>query len=198
MKCLELFCGSKSFGKCCIDLGYDVISLDIEEQFKPTHLCNILSFDYKQYDTDYFDIIWASPPCTEYSKAKTRGVRDIEGANEIVLKTIEIINYFKCKEWFIENPQTSLLKKQPFMNKFKFVDGDYCMYGLPYRKRTRIWTNKEYAEEPLKLCDKKCGSFINNKHLGSCGNGLLKYTNKSYSKLDKYKIPSEFIFSLLK
>tara|TARA_R110000824_G_scaffold221955_1_gene409098 strand:+ start:235 stop:852 length:618 start_codon:yes stop_codon:yes gene_type:complete len=203
MNCLEIFCGTKSFGKCCNELGYNVISIDIEKQFNPTHLCDIMDFNYKQYDKDYFDIIWASPPCTEYSKAKSVGIRDIEGANKIVLKTIEIINYFNCKEWFIENPQTSLLKKQSFMNDYKYVDGDYCMYGLPYRKRTRIWTNKIYEEEPLQLCNKECGSFIDGRHIGSCGCGgqgqghNKSYSNKSYSLLEKYAIPEELIYSLI-
>ena len=117
------------------------------------HQVDIMEFDYKQYDKNEFDIIWASCPCTEYSRAKTRGIRDIEGANKLVLKTLEIIKFFDCKYWFIENPQTSLLKNQSFMKELPFVDGDYCMYGLPYRKRTRIWTNKIYDKEPLLLLD---------------------------------------------
>ena len=202
MNVLELFCGTKSIGKCCNELGWESVSVDIESKFNPTHLCDIMDFDYKQYSPDYFNIIWASPPCTQYSKAKSQGVRDIEGANKIVLKTIEIINYFENIYYFIENPQTSLLKNQSFMKDFKYVDGDYCMYGTPYRKRTRIWTNREYESYPLKLCDKNCGSFIDGKHIGSCGTGgqgkghKKSYSNKTYSKLEKYAIPSEFIYNL--
>ena len=132
---LELFCGTKSVGKVCDKFGWKSISVDIDEKSKPTHLCDIMDFDYMQYPKDYFDIVWASPPCTEYSKAKTRGVRDIEGANKIVKKTLEIINYFDCKYYFIENPQTSLLKNQLFMQDLPFVDGDYCMYGFTLQKK---------------------------------------------------------------
>ncbi len=194
VRVLELFSGTRSIGKCCDALGWDSISVDL--LLPADHQVDIMDFDYKQYDKDYFDIVWASPPCTEYSKAKSVGVRDIDGANKLVLKTLEIINYFNCEYWFLENPQTSLLKKQPFMKDLPFVDGDYCMYGLPYRKRTRIWTNKNYDIPPLKLCNKNCGSFINGKHIGSCGNGLKKYTDRTYTKLEKYAIPSELIYSL--
>tara|TARA_R110001599_G_C12052897_1_gene642364 strand:+ start:55 stop:639 length:585 start_codon:yes stop_codon:yes gene_type:complete len=191
MKVLELFSGTGSVGKCCKAIGWDVVSVDMI--LPADHQCDILNFDYKQYGPDEFDIVWASPPCTEYSIAKTRGIRDIENSNKIVLKTIEIINYFDCKYWFIENPQTGLLKSQSFMKDFKFVDGDYCMYGLPYRKRTRFWTNKECQ---LKLCDKQCGSFINGKHLGSCGNGHSDRTNKHYTLKEKYRIPEDLIYTL--
>ena len=109
---------------------------------------------------------------------------------------------FDCKYWFIENPQTSLLKNQSFMKELPFVDGDYCMYGLPYRKRTRIWTNKIYDKEPLLLCNKQCGSFVDGRHIGSCGCGgqgqghKKSYSDKSYTLLEKYRIPEQFIFSL--
>tara|TARA_R100001594_G_scaffold150666_1_gene213291 strand:- start:1045 stop:1638 length:594 start_codon:yes stop_codon:yes gene_type:complete len=195
MNILELFCGTKSVGKVCDEIGWTSISVDINKKSNPTHCCNILDFNYKQYPKDYFDIIWASPPCTHYSKAKTRGVRDIEGSNKIVLKTLEIIDYFKPYYWFIENPQTGLLKNQDFMLNIPYYDCDYCMYGKPYRKRTRIWTNKKDLK--LLLCNKNCGSMINNKHIGSCGNGNKLYTNKNYTLQEKYSIPFDLIFTLL-
>ena len=191
MKVLELFSGTGSVGKCCKELGWDVVSVDMI--LPADHQVDIMHFDYKQYDKDEFDIVWASPPCTEYSKAKSRGTRKIDEANKIVLKTIEIINYFDCEYWFIENPQTGLLKNQSFMKDLPFVDCDYCMYGKPYRKRTRIWTNKKCN---LLLCNKNCGSFINGKHIGSCGNGNTKYTDKGYSLHEKYAIPEDLIYSL--
>jgi len=194
MNILECFCGTKSVGKVCEYIGHNVISVDIDKKFNPTHLCDIMDFDYKQYPQDYFNICWFSCPCTEYSKAKTRGIRDIEGANKLVLKSLEIINYFNPEYWYIENPQTSLLKKQIFMESLPFIDCDYCMYGKPYRKRTRIWTNKK---KTLKLCDKNCGSFIDGRHIGSCGNGRSKYTNKTYTLEEKYSIPPDLIYSLL-
>ena len=194
MNVLELFSGGGSIGKVCDKLGWNSISVDIDNKFNPTHNCDIMDFDYKQYPKDYFAIVWGSPDCTQYSKAKSRGVRDIEGANKLVLKTIEIINYFNCHYWFIENPQTGLLKHQDFMKKFNYFDADYCMYGFPYRKRTRFWTNKKNCN--TLLCNKNCGSFIHGKHIGSAGNGTKKYTDKYNSLLEKYSIPEDLIFSL--
>ena len=198
IKVLELFSGTKSIGKVCDQLGWESVSVDL--LLPADHQVDIMDFDYKQYPKDTFDIVWASPPCTEYSRAKTQGIRDIEGANKIVLKTLEIIEYFNCEYWFLENPQTGRLKEQSFMKDIPFYDCDYCMYGLPYRKRTRIWTNKKNVN--LLLCDKNCGSFIDGRHIGSCGCGgqgqghKKSYSNKSYSLQEKYRIPEDLIFSL--
>ena len=87
MKLLELFSGTKSVGKVAEKLGYEVISLDLQDA---DINCDILDWDSTIYPVGYFDIIWASPPCTEYSKAKSRGVRNIEEANKIVMKTLEL------------------------------------------------------------------------------------------------------------
>ena len=188
VRVLELFSGTRSIGKVCDTLGWESVSVDL--LLPADHKCDIMEFNYKQYPKDHFDIIWSSPPCTEYSKAKTRGKRNIDYANQIVLKTLEIINYFDCDYWFLENPQTGKLKDQPFMQCLPFVDCDYCMYGKPYRKRTRIWTNKKVN---LCLCNKHCGAFINGKHIGSCGNGTKTYSNKAYTLHEKYSIPPDLI-----
>tara|TARA_Y100001963_G_scaffold32158_1_gene44424 strand:- start:1667 stop:2278 length:612 start_codon:yes stop_codon:yes gene_type:complete len=200
MRVLELFSGTGSVGKVCKQLGWEVISVDM--LLPADHQVDIMKFDYQQYDKNHFDIVWASPPCTEYSKAKTQGIRDINGANKLVLKTLQIINYFNCHYWFIENPQTGKLKDQEFMRNLQYVDADYCMYGLPYRKRTRFWTNKDITNDTILLCNKNCGSFINGRHIGSCGCGgqgqghKKSYSNKSYTLTEKYVIPEDLIFSL--
>ena len=103
MNLLELFSGSGSVGKVARDLGFNVIPLDLKNA---DINCDILEWDYKQFDRSHFDFIWSSPSCTEYSKAKTTGIRNIEYANSILLKTIEIIKYFNVKYCVIENPQT--------------------------------------------------------------------------------------------
>ena len=123
MKLLELFSGTGSVGKVARDLGYSVISLGLKNANINT---DSLRWDYKELAVNDFDVIWASPPCTEHSRAKTTGVRKIEFATSIVLKTLEIIKYFRPKYWIIENPQSGLLKEQPFMRGSNYYDVDYC------------------------------------------------------------------------
>ena len=90
MKLLELFSGTGSVGTVAKDMGWDVVSLDLKGADINS---DILQWKYKKYPVKYWDMIWASPPCTEYSIAKQTGVRKIEEANRIVIKTLEIIKY---------------------------------------------------------------------------------------------------------
>jgi len=211
MKVLELFSGTKSVGKCCDKLGYESISVDLI--LPADYKCDIMDFDYKQFDKDHFDIVWASPPCTNYSKLQDswlnrmrKGVlytkeeqeKEMKEADKLVMKTLEIIKYFNCKYWFIENPATSRMKDRLCMKDIPFYDVDYCMYSdWGYRKRTRIWTNKKNWNN--KLCNKKCGNMIGSLHNINLGNSYRnkKTKAKSLTQLDRYRIPEELIFSLI-
>jgi site-specific DNA-cytosine methylase len=160
MRVLELFAGTQSVGKVAREMGFEVVSLD--RDMAADIKTDIMDWDYKQHEPKHFDIIWASPPCTEYSRAKTTGVRDIEGANEIVQQTLDILEHFVPKFWMIENPQSGLLKDQICMYGLPFNDVDYCKYGMPYRKRTRIWNNIT-AWKPRPLCSRDCNSMDSNR-----------------------------------
>ena len=200
MKLLELFSGTGSVGEVAKKLGYEVVSLDLKNA---TINVNILQWDYKQYEVGYFDLIHASPPCTEFSIAKTIGIRKIEQANEIVLKTLEIIEYLNPKHFIIENPQTGLLKNQWFMHGLPYSDIDYCSYLYPYRKRTRIWNNiSNWTPRPL--CKRDCGSMdeTGKRHQESAQRGptIKKGTwinQKTYTQNELYRIPEQLIYEIL-
>ena len=102
-----MFSGSGSVGEYLKKLGYDVVSLDINPRFHPTFAVDILKWDYRNYlSPGQFKIVAASPPCQEYSAAKSTGQRDLVRANAIVRKTLEIIQWLKPEFWWIENQDT--------------------------------------------------------------------------------------------
>ena len=175
MRCLELFSGTGSVGTVLASKGYDVISVDISDKFhKPTHLVNILDWDYKVYPPGHFDVIWASPPCETFSKCrncwigrKNRFFGDKIITKELLLedevknglpllrKAQEIIAYFKPRRWIIENPAGGRMKNY-ITDAPKIVD--YCKYGtFGYKKPTAIWTNSTFT--PVR-CDGECGNTI--------------------------------------
>ena len=189
MNLLEMFSGTGSVGLVAKAIGFNYISMELKNADINT---DILKWDYEQFDRNHCDFVWASPPCTEYSKAKTTGIRNIEYANSIVLKTIEIIKYVNPKYCVIENPQTGFLKNQEFMDESDFKDVDYCKYGMPYRKRTHIWTNLT-TWKPRPLCKRDCGKVRNGKHIETAqrlpsgtkeqwGDNYIRHKRKTYIK----------------
>ena len=179
-------------------LHWDVTSLDLKNA---DINCDIMDWDYKQIPSGHYDMIHASPPCTEYSIAKTTGRRKIQEANKIVLKTIEIIDYFKPKVWFLENPATGLLNRQPFMKDLHYTDVDYCKYGMPYRKRTRLWNNLTNWQ-PRALCKKDCKAMNGNRHKQTAQSGSSKIVGglrdkNSHKQSELYRIPSELVEEIL-
>jgi hypothetical protein len=194
LRVLELFKGTGSLSSYCAayPTQYRVTSLDISSDFEATETCDIREWNYGKYPRNHFDIIFASPPCEEYSMLKTRGERKIEEANEIVLCTLEIIDYFKPKVWFIENPATGLLPQQSFMQGLPYYDVDYCKYSnFGYRKRTRIWTNLE-GFKPLK-CNRDCGYIKDNKHINTFGGS----SSSNLSLHDRIRVPQMLLHKLM-
>lgn len=184
MRLLELFCGTKSISKVFNKRGFKTYSLDILKKYEPDEIANILDFNYKKFKPHYFNVIWASPPCTEYSIAKTRGVRNIKQANKFVKRTLKIIEYLKPDFYFIENPRTGYLKEQPFMKNLKYFDVDYCRYGFKNKKPTRIWSNLIFNNPINKLCNHKGSHELSTQDITSLN--------------DRYKIPRLLVIDILK
>ena len=52
---------------------------------RPTILCDIRSWDYTTFPPGHFDMVWASPVCTEYSRALTTRPRRLLEGDALVL-----------------------------------------------------------------------------------------------------------------
>jgi hypothetical protein len=136
--------------------GWEVVDVDRDGRFGAEVVADILTWDYRAaFQPGHFDVVWASPDCTQYSMARTtaKTPRDLEGADRLVARCLEIVRYLTPRLWFLENPDSGLLKGREVVAGLPFARVDYCMYGAPYRKRTRVWTNAEGLWTP-RLCDR--------------------------------------------
>jgi len=228
---LELFSGTHSFGKVSSKKEYNVISLDrdlgsgcpFSDYESKTHIKkDIMLWDYKVFPKDYFDLITASPVCMWWSnlrnswigrKLKSHGDNIItkeileEDINKygkpMVDKVIEIIEYFKPKNYIIENPFTGTMKKYIESNYPKYHKNkkivDYCSYddNINYQKRTIFWTTSNIK---CKLCKKeKCPNMENGRHKINMGNSqyiidngkkifiITKALREKYKDYEKFK-----------
>jgi hypothetical protein len=158
MNSLELFSGHKTFSKIAVKLGYVPFTVDVDSQLKPSHLMDILNFDYSLFPEN-FSIIWASPVCKLLSRAAAQihfeketikkrvyNYKAItsEGKESMafVTKTFEIINHYKPSVYFIENPIGRIQHLPEFkMNGHNRYFVNYADWGFAYSKETYIFTN---------------------------------------------------------
>ena len=99
MRVLVLCSGTGSIDRAFERRGWDVVSVDWLAKFRPTLCVDVNDWDYRTaYPNDYFQFVWASPACTQFSIARTTGgPRDIEGATALVRRCLEIAEYFGCE-----------------------------------------------------------------------------------------------------
>lgn len=89
------------------DAGWDVITVDIEPRFNPDILAdvNTLHLEHK----GAYRVVWASPPCTDYSKFslpaswKCNGGKHTPPDMRPFLNCVRIIRYLEPRYWIIEN-----------------------------------------------------------------------------------------------
>jgi hypothetical protein len=157
---------------------------------------DILTWDYRSYEKGHFDAIWSSPCCTHYSRARTKAKtpRNLELADSLVAKTIEIAQYFEPKVYAWENSATGLLKDTEVVRGFPWKDMAYCSFGYAYRKPTRIWTNSQ-VWVPRPMCTKKnpCGHMVDGKDWTSAQRGPCRGKGKGdvRSLAQLYSLPPE-------
>ena len=139
-------------------------------------------------------MIWASPPCTEYSTARVRAStpRDFIGADQLVQQAIKVIEYVQPTFWFIENPCGGMLRRRPVVSMLpppKKVS--YCRYDAPYQKNTAIWTNTSIE---FQFCQWDCNATVvgekrRKRHLGTALRGPGKYGTQGYPLSTLHSIP---------
>ena len=182
MRILELFSGTGSIGNTFAEQGWEVISLDSDVKTDATIHEDILTWDYTVYPPGHFDVIWASPCCTQYSCARrnAKTPRNLSLADSLVLRSKEIINYYNPRVWFLENPQTGTLKDRPFMVGPPVTDIDYCCYcDWGYRKKTRLWNNIGFEGDQCKGRG-ACPNMDGNKHKSTAQQGKNKCKDGMY------------------
>ena len=71
---LDLFTGTGSVARVYQDRGFTLVTLDLDPATSPDILVDILQWDYQsQFKPGDLHTVFAAPPCTEYSVAKTTG-----------------------------------------------------------------------------------------------------------------------------
>ena len=155
---LELCSGTGSVGRAFAARGWDVVSVDCDPRANASICCDLLELTAERCCSyGPVDFVWASPPCTFYSIARTTGPpADLEAADRLVQKCLDLAAELGVG-FVLENPWTGKLKNRAVVQGIPMRICDYCMYGAAYRKRTALWTNTEFT--PTRpLCAYTCSA----------------------------------------
>ena len=206
MNVLELFAGSRSFGKEADKLGYNVFSIDINN-FKNIDLVIDILLLKKEMIPFVPDLIWASPPCTYFSIASigkhwnanhTPKSKEALIGLEIMNKTLEIFDWFPDAHFYMENPRGKMRKKIKGIDRATIT---YCSYGDKRMKPTDIWSNNIYNPlfntngwKPKPMC------WNNNKNCNheSAPRGSKTGTQGLKGNYERSKIPNQLCIEILK
>lgn len=145
-QCLDLFAGKGGFSQAFEDSQeWEVTTVEIDESHEPDIVADILTLTPADFNKD-FDVILASPPCTDFSpvawshekRISKSGEPQTESAKQsvqLVYHTLGLIKGLSPEFWFMENPRGAL----------RWVIGepvatvDYCRYGHYTKKPTDLW-----------------------------------------------------------
>jgi len=139
--CSGLGGGSSAFR----ENGWTVITLDYDPVFRTDIVCDLRSWSPASLGVRP-DVIWFSPPCTEFARefmpwSKTGVDPDLS----ILLAGLAVIKYFNPDYYLIENVKGAISWFSPVLGSYRVSYDPYYFWGffpLPGVVNRRVWKRK--------------------------------------------------------
>jgi len=155
MLMLDLCSGLGGASAAMIERGWSVITVDIEPKFKPSIIADIRNWSWPGKRPD---LIWASPPCVEFSResmpwSKTGNQPDMS----IIDACKQIIQESKPIYWIIENVRGAI----PYLGKPRTICGPFYLWGffpdlgevyMDYRPKESFSSNQRAERAKIPHC----------------------------------------------
>ena len=137
---LDLFSGLGGASQAFVDRpGWSVLRIDNNPLLGGvpyTIIKDITKMKITPYADATIDVVWASPPCREfslgYNSPRSKAARcgqDYEPDMSLVVRAIEIIDIVKPKYWIIENVVGSIKYLTPILGEPRQIIGPYVLWG---------------------------------------------------------------------
>lgn len=144
MLMLDLFSGNGGASAAMVDRGWEVIRVDIESRHKPTIVADIRAWSW---DGAQPDLIWASPPCAEFSRDFLPWIQtDSKPDLQIMFACKRILEETEPRFWVVENVKGAIRWFTPWFGKYREAINPFFLWGFfpPIREISkRNWKKKE-------------------------------------------------------
>ncbi len=120
----DLCCGRKKASSAMRKFGWQVISIDIDPQFQPDILIDVRDFHYHDCRPH---LIWASPPCDEFSREDMPWCRTGRTPDLSIYEACQrIIQEAQPRYWVIENVRGAV----PYFGEPRQIIYPFFLWGF--------------------------------------------------------------------
>ena len=161
MLMLDLFSGLGGASQAMKDRGWHVVRVDNDPSLRPDIVADIREWSW---DGLRPDLIWASPPCEEFSREFMPWRRTGEEPDlSLVLAAKHIIDECQPRFWVIENVKGAVRWLNSILGPPRLVIGPYFLWGFfpdigdvdtsefPRKERMSSRCRRERAKIPYSL-----------------------------------------------
>ncbi len=138
MRMLDLFSGMGGASEAMKRRGWEVVTVDIDPKFKPSIVADMRAF---HPPPGLWDLVWASPPCTFYSRKDQPGLypNEPDPDNALVLEAKRVIEEARPRFWVIENVRGSRKYLNPILGQYKkcgsfYLWGVFPVFDVPHKQ----------------------------------------------------------------
>ena len=141
MKMLDLFAGLGGASQAMKDRGWQVTTLDNNPDFKPDIVADIKTF---MWNGGPLDLIWASPPCEEFSREFMPWCRTGQEPSMVLVQaTVRVIQEAAPRFWAIENTRGAVKWFNSILGKPAWIGYPIYLWGiLPPLEKIRLKMGK--------------------------------------------------------
>lgn len=165
---LDIYSGLGGASEAFVKAGWEVHRLENNVLLKDvphTKQVDVMTWPFVDIPAGYYDLIWASPPCVEFSTAYSaprskaaREGREYKPDLTLLQKAMEIIVALQPTYFIIENVSgaSKIFSEELGVNAPRQILGPFYLWGIfPYISVDRNWSHSKFegdtwSDDPLR------------------------------------------------